>query len=109
LSNESDETDDIPIPSDTVHNSLKAKDQVTMTENPTLQGGHPGLRSGFPTNLLDGCKYVYFDTRNSDNVFAWMLTRRCLRKCGEPYFERCQIFNAFYLMTAFGSIALANR
>ena len=37
-----------------------------------------------------------------------MLTRRCLRKCGEPYFERCQIFNAFYLLTAAFSVALAN-
>ncbi len=51
---------------------------------------------------------IYFDLRDPDNAFAWMLTRRVLRKVGEKYFERCQIFTAFYLAFTFASAALLN-
>jgi hypothetical protein len=53
-------------------------------------------------------KNIYFDLRDPDNAYAWLLTRRALRKVGNVYFERCQLFIGFYLGAAVICVIVIN-
>ena len=67
-----------------------------------------GVELNHPSSKELAPKYVYFDIRDSENAFAWMLTRRTLRKCGEHYFERCSLFNTYYMAAAAVTAGAAN-
>ncbi|GMI09372.1 hypothetical protein TrLO_g6815 [Triparma laevis f. longispina] len=54
------------------------------------------------------CRYIHFDIRDPENAFAWMLTRRTLRKCGAAYFRRGALFCANYMFAAILSVVIAN-
>ena len=53
-------------------------------------------------------RYIHFDIRDPENAFAWMLTRRTLRKCGAAYFRRGILFQANYMLAGILGVVIAN-
>ena len=102
LSDDGADKSNSPITGDQLRRTFEKSDGESLCKDVNVVAGGPTKKTrenGAATGIspLDGfVENVFFDIREPNNAYAWLLSRRVLRGTGEMFYDRCKLFVSFY-------------